>query len=613
MNPFRRRAGAVAATLVIVAGGAVGGVALTAVTAGVANAALPSNVTFNDNGCTVNLAAGSPSLIALGIGADQTYAGLANTVDGTTGATVTGAGNVTVSAAGSNGLGLSPTVSVVQGGSSTLSNFGGHGFISAAFIGAGIAAGFISPGDTISANLTMTIDATNATFTGSGTSQITVHGTGGGVVPATGPLDAAIQFPDTPYTVPATGGINAYFYQDSTSIGAALPGNGNGANTDASGYLTAAIGALSVGIGCMPGEVSAATPPVYTQAAQGAVNVFAAVKVQPAQPPVLVTPLTGSANLGGPVILHPLTGATDNVAINPASGTLVTPPSHGSVSFNPANGDITYTETDLSSPAPASDTFSYTFSSVGGTSNVATANITIVAHPSNCDVSTQPTCTLDQTILVPVTGADLTMSQASGLPVDDLNHTLNGTSCTGNAITLNGQPQFACGAMFPITVVNATGADPGWTLSGQVSDFLDPSAPSTTTCDTPATYNNHCIPGGNLSWEPAAAVAHGIVAGDTAQVTPGTPLLGGLATLAPTVANAPPAIGAFGGATQTNPVIEPAPAPGLHDTAQTLCITAAGASGGTFICGAGLIVAVPASAAAPTAPGYEATLTLTLA
>ena len=149
MNPFKRRVGAVAAALVIVAGGAVGGVALTAVTAGVASAALPSNVTFNDNGCTVNLAAGSPSLIALGIGADQTYAGLANSVDPTSGATVPGGGNVTVGAAGANGLGLSPTVSVVQGGSASLTNFGGHGFISAAFIAAGIAGGFISPGDTI--------------------------------------------------------------------------------------------------------------------------------------------------------------------------------------------------------------------------------------------------------------------------------------------------------------------------------------------------------------------------------------------------------------------------------------------------------------------------------
>ena len=291
-------------------------------------------------------------------------------------------------------------------------------------------------------------------------------------------------------------------------------------------------------------------------------------------------------------------------------------PAHGSLTFNNANGDITYTETGLAGP-PASDTFSYTFTSPGGTSNVATANITIVAHPSSCDVTAQPTCALDQTVLVPVTGADLVMAQNSGQPVDLLNHTLVGTNCTGPAITLTGQPQFACGAMFPVTVVNARGTDPGWSLSGQVSDFLDPAAPSTLTCDAPP-YNNHCIPGGNLSWVPAAAVAHGIIPGDTAQVTAGAAVLA-LNVIAPSAANAPAAIAAFAAvpgqnvATQPNPVVEPAPLAGLHATAQTLCSTAANQSGGTFICGAGLIVGVPASAAAPAAPGYEATLTLTLA
>jgi hypothetical protein len=623
MNPFRRRAGAVAATLAIVAGGAVGGIALAGVTAGVASAALPTNVTFNDNGCTNNIQTGSPALIALGVGADQTYAGLANTVDPVSGATVPGGGNVTVGAAGANGLGLSPTASVLQGGSGSLSNFGGHGFVSAAFLQAGVNLHVISIGQTISATLSMTIDATNATFTGSGTSQITVNGPGSGTVPGSGttvsgPLDAAIQFPDTPYTVPNTPGVNAYFYQDSTSIGANQPGNGDGEAIDASAQLIAGLGALgNANIGCMPGAVSTATPPVYTQSAQSAINVFAAVKVSPAQPPLLVTPQSGSVNLGASVIIHALAGASDNVTINPASGAVVTAPAHGTVAFNNTTGDITYTETDLAGP-PASDTFSYTFTSAGGTSNVATANITIVAHPSNCDVTAQPTCTLDQTVLVPVTGADLVMAQNSGLPVDLLNHTLAGTNCTGPAITLNGQPQFACGAMFPITVVNARGTDPGWTLSGQVSDFLDPAAPSTLTCDTPATYNNHCIPGGNLSWVPAAAVAHGIIPGDTAQVAPGAPVLA-LNVVAPNVANAPQAIAAFAAvpgqnvATQPNPVVEPAPLAGLHATAQTLCSTAANQSGGTFICGAGLIVGVPASAAAPAAPGYEATLTLTLA
>src|SRR5581483_2729372 len=58
---------------------------------------------------------------------------------------------------------------------------------------------------------------------------------------------------------------------------------------------------------------------------------------------------------------------------------------------------------------------------------------------------------------------------------------------------------------------------------------------------------------------------------------------------------------------QANPVVEPAPAAGLHDGAQTLCSTASTRSGGTFECGANLVVAVPVSAFAPGAHGYQAT------
>ena len=106
-------------------------------------------------------------------------------------------------------------------------------------------------------------------------------------------------------------------------------------------------------------------------------------------------------------------------------------------------------------------------------------------------------------------------------------------------------------------------------------------------------------------------------------MSPGLPVLSGLNVLAPTTANAAaltdafgqpvPALAPFGVATQQNPVATPAPAGGLHTSPQTLCAAGGGTSGGTFVCGAGLVVAVPASAAAPAAPGYTATLTLTLA
>jgi hypothetical protein len=182
--------------------------------------------------------------------------------------------------------------------------------------------------------------------------------------------------------------------------------------------------------------------------------------------------------------------------------------------------------------------------------------------------------------VVPVYGADLVMSQAAS-PVPllvTLDKTLSGTACTGPAVTLNGQPQKACGNLSQVTVVNARGSEAGWTLSGQLTgDFLDPVAPVGSSCDASANYNLHCIPGDNLDWTPAAAVAHTVVAGDVAHVT-------------------------AGGVTTT----------GLHDSAQTLCGAATTTSGGTFHCDAALAVTVPASAFAPGADGFRATLTLTL-
>jgi hypothetical protein len=163
--------------------------------------------------------------------------------------------------------------------------------------------------------------------------------------------------------------------------------------------------------------------------------------------------------------------------------------------------------------------------------------------------------------------------------------------------------------MTPVKVTNARGSDAGWTLTGQVSDFLDPAVGPTTTCDTPATYSNHCIPGGNLSWGPLAAVAHDVVPGDVAQVAAG-PAVAPPSVLAAVLASSGPLAGHK---LQANPVAEPSPTAGLHTSAQTLCSAASTTSGGTFECGANLVVAVPASAFAPGAPGYQATLTLTLA
>jgi hypothetical protein len=302
--------------------------------------------------------------------------------------------------------------------------------------------------------------------------------------------------------------------------------------------------------------------------------------------------------------------------INPSTA-VVTNATHGTVT-NVSPGVFRYTNTDGSA---TTDSFvvggatatcgSNCSPSTSPAGNNVTVNVTVqgaVAYPTDCDVTTQANCALKQIVVIPVTGADLTMSQTGTPPViDTLGHTLAGTACSGPAVTLNGKPQNACGVMAPITVTNARGSDAGWSLTGQISDFLDASVPPNTTCDTATSFSNHCIPGGNLSWGPLAGVAHDLVPGDVAKVNAGNPVAA--ASLLPAVLQSS---GPLAGA-KLQGAPAPAPLDGLHTAAQTLCSAASTTSGGTFACGANLVVAVPASAFAPGAPGYQATLTLTLA
>ncbi|MHB1775906.1 MAG: hypothetical protein ACYCU7_07975 [Acidimicrobiales bacterium] len=220
-------------------------------------------------------------------------------------------------------------------------------------------------------------------------------------------------------------------------------------------------------------------------------------------------------------------------------------------------------------------------------------------------------CSLHQEIVLPVTPGQIILSMSSGLPVD----VLGSSFCTGGTvpgITLNGNEQAACGRVDPVTVTNATGLDTGWTLTGQTTDFNDPADP-TLTCNTVGTYSNHCIPGGNLAWIPAAAVSHSIVPGDTAQVAAGA-VIPPFTPVAPAASTNPILAPSL---VQPNPVVEPSPNAGLQATPQTMCSTASGQAGGTFTCGAGLELLIPASVAEPAAgafggPAYQASLTLTL-
>jgi dehydratase len=350
----------------------------------------------------------------------------------------------------------------------------------------------------------------------------------------------------------------------------------------------------------------------------------AVASVQILSPPAapVLQPQTGHVSAGQCTTINPLAGSTDTGsgdAANPTTVLVATPPTNGTAVPNATTGIITYCNTGGTA---ATDTFTVTAADTLASPALRSAAVTetIDISYNQCSAGAGnatggstgalSSCSLHQEIVLPVTAGQIVLSQANGLPIDVL-----GTSfCTGGMVpgmTLNGNEQNACGAVSPLTVTNATGLDAPWILTGQVSDFNDPAAPSAT-CDTTATYSNHCIPGGNLGWQPAAAVSHNLVPGDVAQVTAG-PVVTPPAPTAPALAN--PIL--EGDVTQPNPVVEPAPNAGLHNAPQTMCSTAAGQAGGTFICGAGLELAVPASSAEPAAgafagPAWQASLTVTL-
>ncbi|MHB1519250.1 MAG: Ig-like domain-containing protein [Acidimicrobiales bacterium] len=369
-----------------------------------------------------------------------------------------------------------------------------------------------------------------------------------------------------------------------------------------------------------PTQPPASAPPYQFQ------PIASTVINSPPAPPV-VKNQTASVSAGGCVPINVLNGATDvGDTINPA--TVVTTPAtstaDGTLS-TASTGVVTYCNTGGTA---ATDSFTFTvqnnavsgFSNTPQTSNVGTVTINIsyntcsagAGNASGGSTGSLSSCSLHQLIVLPVEPGQIILSQNGGLPLD----VLGSSFCSGGTtpgIVLNGNSQAACGILSPLTVTNSTGLDSGWTLTGQVTDFNDPAAPGLT-CDTTATYSNHCIPGGNLAWEPASAVAHNIVPGDTAQVASGSPIAP-FVPIAPTASTNPILAGS---PVQPNPVVEPAPNAGLHNAPQTLCSTASGQAGGTFICGAGLELVIPASIAEPGvlsavgAPAYAATITLTL-
>ena len=355
---------------------------------------------------------------------------------------------------------------------------------------------------------------------------------------------------------------------------------------------------------------------------------------QPPQAPVL-QPQSATVSGGQCTTINALAGATEvSDTPNPASVTITSGPTAGTTTNN-GDGTIQYC-----APASGATSDSFTVTAAGTTSGLVSAPVTesISISYNQCSAGSGNTtapfgsggtltgCSLHQEIVLPVTPGQIILSQSSGLPVDYLGSSFC-TNPPGSVpgITLNGNVQAACGRVDPVTITNATGLDTGWTLTGEVTDFTDPATPTVTSCagTTASPYSNHCIPGGNLAWEPAGAVAHAIVPGDTAQVTAGG-LVPPVTVVQPNTSTdpllAPAAVQNDNTAiTAPSPVQEPSANPGLNATAQTMCSTAAGQAGGTFVCGAGLELLIPASIANPGASAfypysgaYQATLTLTL-
>lgn len=446
--------------------------------------------------------------------------------------------------------------STTPGGSVALSNLSMTVFLPGDLFVAGYNAGLITDGQTVPGNARVAVEATN---TVEGSQNTTTVSTNVGPIditdpdgtPGTGdetgaPAQVSVSFPTLTFTAGPSGTIS--FREDTLPI--------TGAGATGGIVIGATVGVLNVTFRCSPGTVDGTGNPVLQD--PGPAIATTQIVTPPAAPVAANDSLSVPAGQSGSVNVV----ANDNDVngnLNPASVAIVGAPTAGTATPNP-DGTVTYTNTN---PAALSDSFTYTVADTGGlVSNVATVSVTILGD--TCD-ATAAACDLDQVVQVTVNGASMTMEQSGAL-------------ITLSPITLNGQPQGTTGALNGLTVLNARGTDAGWSLTGQMTtDFGDGVGDGVCPITDPTTWDNHCIPGGNLGWSPSASVAHVVIPGDVAQVTAGA------------------AVVPF--------------QPGLG-SAQVLCSSPANHSGGTFSCGGDVALAIPASAAAGT---YSGTLTLTLA
>jgi hypothetical protein len=280
--------------------------------------------------------------------------------------------------------------------------------------------------------------------------------------------------------------------------------------------------------------------------------------------PPIAPDVSTSVALGGTrTVTLPVAGnpPVDDVFID-TNGTLGT----ASIALVGGQYRLTYVHDQLA--GPGTDTIVYTATNDfnGGSSTNGTVTVEVLGN--QCEAN--PSCSLDQIIEFDVEGTTLSMEQA-------------GAEVFLDTVTLDGTPQSTTGELNNVTVIDARGDGAGWDLVGSVTDFkTDPAVGDCPRGDS-STWDYRCIPANNLGWSPAAVVAHQQIPGDVAAVD--------------------------AGATSNATDIADGVAGSGLEVDQALCTTNPTTNGGTFVCGAGLALLVPASASAGT---YSATLTLTL-
>jgi Bacterial Ig-like domain (group 3)/WxL domain surface cell wall-binding len=292
----------------------------------------------------------------------------------------------------------------------------------------------------------------------------------------------------------------------------------------------------------------------------------------------LTAEFTGTApysNSASPAVAYQVnapvaTPTTTGLAVNPSGTVPQYQPVTLSATVAPAAaaGAVQFVDgtTNLGAPVTVS----------GGSASFTTSNLApgthslvarfIPANPAAYLPSESLAVPLEVTPFTGVTASqDITTTVLAGelvISVDNRNVTLPSPVLNPDATLLT-----TSGSLNPITVTDTRAGNPGWNVSGQVTDFSDGAS--------------HAINGANLGWSPQvldSLPAQSITAGPV--VSPGA----GLAPGAP----APPGVGLA--------------------TSRTLATAATNGGTGTAHLSAGLALNVPTSTVAGT---YTATLTLT--